>query len=203
MNVEIDRKNIQILSIIGVIFGFSGAAALLYQIIWQRLLFLVFGVDLESVTIIVTVFMLGLGLGGLTGGFVADGLRRYCIHLFLGCEFFIGLFGVCSKWLIDQLSFTDGLFSLFTHAFLMLLIPTYLMGATLPLLSVALIQKGVVVAEAVGRLYYFNTLGAALACFVAGFFIFNYIGLEEVLWLAAVINFSIVLLGTALRVKWL
>src|SRR5260370_32181692 len=50
------------------LFFFSGFPALLYQIVWQRALFTIYGVNVESVTIIVTVFMLGLGLGSLAGG---------------------------------------------------------------------------------------------------------------------------------------
>ena len=46
----------------------SGAAALLYQVVWQRALFSVYGVNIESITIVVTGFMLGLGLGSLLGG---------------------------------------------------------------------------------------------------------------------------------------
>ena len=51
-----------------LLFFVSGIAALIYQVCWQRLLFEAFGVDMESVTIIVSTFMLGLGLGALVGG---------------------------------------------------------------------------------------------------------------------------------------
>ena len=51
-----------------VLFFFSGFPALIYQLTWQRALFRIFGVNIESVTIVVTAFMLGLGLGSLAGG---------------------------------------------------------------------------------------------------------------------------------------
>ncbi|MGA3102094.1 MAG: hypothetical protein ABSD61_09560, partial [Terracidiphilus sp.] len=51
-----------------LLFFVSGFPALMYQIVWQRALFTIYGVNIESVTIIVTVFMLGLGLGSLAGG---------------------------------------------------------------------------------------------------------------------------------------
>jgi len=51
-----------------VLFFFSGFPALLYQIVWQRALFTIYGVNIEWVTVIMTVFMLGLGLGSLAGG---------------------------------------------------------------------------------------------------------------------------------------
>ena len=54
--------------ILCVLFFFSGFPALIYQLTWQRALFRIFGVNIESVTIVVTAFMLGLGLGSLAGG---------------------------------------------------------------------------------------------------------------------------------------
>lgn len=57
---------------IAAAFFLSGFAALVYQLAWQRLLFVMVGVDIESVTIIVSTFMLGLGLGAVLGGWLAD-----------------------------------------------------------------------------------------------------------------------------------
>jgi spermidine synthase len=54
-----------------VLFFFSGFPALIYQLTWQRTLFLIFGVNIESVTIVVTAFMLGLGLGSHAGGWLS------------------------------------------------------------------------------------------------------------------------------------
>ena len=54
-----------------VLFFFSGFPALIYQLTWQRALFRTFGVNIESVTIVVTAFMLGLGLGSLAGGWLS------------------------------------------------------------------------------------------------------------------------------------
>ena len=55
-----------------LLFFLSGFPALLYQIVWQRALFTLYGVNIESVTIIVTVFMLGLGIGSLAGGWLSS-----------------------------------------------------------------------------------------------------------------------------------
>src|SRR5262252_1855291 len=55
-----------------VLFFFSGFPALIYQLTWQRSLFRIFGVNMESVTIVVTAFMLGLGLGSLAGGWLTE-----------------------------------------------------------------------------------------------------------------------------------
>ena len=57
--------------ILCVLFFFSGFPALIYQLTWQRELFRIFGVNTESVTIVVTAFMLGLGIGSLAGGWIS------------------------------------------------------------------------------------------------------------------------------------
>ena len=59
-----------------IVFFASGFAALLYQVIWQRLLVFFSGSDVYSVTLIVTAFMAGLGVGNLAGGHLADRLSR-------------------------------------------------------------------------------------------------------------------------------
>ena len=51
-----------------LVFFVSGFAALVYQVVWQRALFAIYGVNIESVTIVVSAFMLGLGLGSFAGG---------------------------------------------------------------------------------------------------------------------------------------
>src|SRR5712671_7024840 len=59
------------LRLLCVLFFFSGFPALIYQLTWQRSLFRIFGVNTESVTIVVTAFMVGLGLGSLAGGWIS------------------------------------------------------------------------------------------------------------------------------------
>jgi predicted membrane-bound spermidine synthase len=177
-------------------FFLSGAAALAYQIAWQRLLFAAFGVDIESVTVIVSIFMLGLGIGGYTGGVIAD---RYCDRvavLFCTAELLIGLFGLFSVGLINWVATNTSGASLTMTAFwvfLLLGIPTFLMGATLPML-VSFLARNVneyaaKIGVATGKLYFINTLGAALGAFLTGFVLLNFINLQQVVWLAASANF--------------
>lgn len=83
-----------------LLFFVSGIAALIYQVCWQRLLFEAFGVDIESVTIIVSTFMLGLGLGALAGGQLSDRYPGQALALFAFIELAVGVFGICSPWLI-------------------------------------------------------------------------------------------------------
>jgi MFS family permease len=76
-----------------VIFFASGFSALLYQVIWQRMLGFFSGADVYSVTIIVAAYMAGMGVGSLTGGYLADRLsRRGNLALFASVELGIALF---------------------------------------------------------------------------------------------------------------
>ena len=130
-------------AVVGAIFFLSGAAALVYQISWQRLLFTSFGVDIESVTIVVSTFMCGLGLGAIAGGALADRFHSRPLVLLALCELGIGLFGLVS------VSFIRALGEVFATSprvvvaavnFGALLIPTSLMGATLPILVTDMVR---------------------------------------------------------------
>src|SRR6476620_5773229 len=76
-----------------VLFFSSGFPALLYQIVWQRALFTIYGVNVESVTVIVTIFMLGLGLGSLAGGRLSTISGVRALRAFGLIELSIGVFG--------------------------------------------------------------------------------------------------------------
>jgi spermidine synthase len=79
-----------------ILFFFSGFPALLYQIVWQRALFTLYGVNSQSVTIIVTVFMIGLGLGSLAGGRLSGWKRIPLLLVFGLIELCVGAFGAAS-----------------------------------------------------------------------------------------------------------
>ena len=96
-----------------VLFFFSGFPALIYQLTWQRALFRIFGVNIESVTIVVTAFMLGLGLGSLAGGWLSKRRSMPLLPLLAAIEILTGIFGVGSlaifvlPWLAGLLGLTD------------------------------------------------------------------------------------------------
>src|SRR5476651_1870015 len=83
-------------SVLCVLFFFSGFPALIYQLTWQRTLFLIFGVNIESVTIVVTAFMLGLGLGSLAGGWLSKRPGIPPLLLLAAIELLTGAFGFVS-----------------------------------------------------------------------------------------------------------
>src|SRR5881394_2830531 len=78
------------------LFFFSGFPALIYQLTWQRELFRIFGVNSESVTIVVTAFMLGLGVGSLAGGWVSKRRDVALLPLLAAIELMTAAFGIVS-----------------------------------------------------------------------------------------------------------
>lgn len=154
------------------LFFLSGCSALIYQAMWQRMLFTVFGVDLVSVTIIISTFMFGLGLGGLLGGKIADKMPGRLLTLYVIIEFMIAVFGLISPVLISLMGnvlFAQSEWVTAVASFIILAIPTLLMGATFPILVVHVNQQYQNVGESVGALYFVNTLGGAMGAYLAGF----------------------------------
>lgn len=175
-------------------FFLSGVAALIYQVCWQRLLFVAFGVDIESITIIVSTFMLGLGVGALVGGQLADRYPYRIVELFALAELGIGSFGLFSPTLIDvvgRLTIQHSLLLIATANFLLLLVPTVLMGATLPMLVAFLVRSVGSVGVSIGGLYFINTLGAAAGALTVGFLLLYYLDLNTSIYCAAGINFFV------------
>ena len=194
------------MSLLGTaLFFLSGFAALLYQVIWQRLLVIFSGADVYSATIVVAAFMAGLGCGSLIGGILADRLRAVAaMGLFAAAELGIALFGFGSRWILY-----DGLYERLGHVaahpslmagllFVTLLWPTLLMGVSLPLLARALTRSVDTAARTIGALYAFNTLGAALGAFCAIWWFMPRQGLEGGLAFAGTLNLTCAVLALPL-----
>jgi predicted membrane-bound spermidine synthase len=176
------------------LFAVSGAAALIYQVCWQRMLFEGFGVDIESVTIIVSAFMLGLGLGSLAGGELADRCPHRLIALFAVIELCTALFGFCSPSLLHaaaRFAVKHSLLEIGLLNFALLLVPTTLMGATLPILVAHVVREYKNVGVSVGVLYFANTLGAAFGAALTGFVALYYFGLTSTIYTAALLNIGV------------
>lgn len=180
-----------------LLFFISGFAALIYQVVWQRMLFQSFGVNIESVTIIVSIFMFGLGVGSLIGGYLSKKFPARQMLLFAVCEVAIGLFGLLSFYFIDYvtektLHRSAAEIAMATYA--LLFIPTALMGATLPILVSYLHKTVKSVGRSVSALYFVNTLGSAAASFATVHLLFYYLNLKLSLVVAALFNFAVVYL---------
>jgi MFS family permease len=184
----------RLIALTGALFFLSGFAALLYQVAWQRELFAWFGVDLDSVSTIVSVFMLGLGVGAMAGGWLADRFAQRRILIFSLIELTIGVFGFFSLGLIDAVGGVlgaDSLPRLVALTFLVFIVPTCAMGATLPVLVTELVDITDNVGFSTGTLYFVNTLGAGAGALAGGLVLLSVDGLDGVVTLAAVLNLSI------------
>jgi spermidine synthase len=176
---------------ISVLFFFSGMPALVYQIVWQRALFSIYGVNAESVAVVVAAFMLGLGLGSLLGGWLSSCLPRQAILLFGVAELGVAAFGLASLRIFHWAArYTAGsnLPSTIVFSILLLIVPTMLMGATLPLLVEHLVRFSGRVGYSVALLYFANTFGSAVACFFCATFLLRDFGQSGSIRIAASLN---------------
>jgi spermidine synthase len=179
------------------LFFLSGAASLTYQVVWQRLLTLYYGVGPVSVAIIVSVFLAGLGAGAVVGGWLSERFARP-LYVYFWVEIAIGLFAIVSVgWLSEilpalaQLPVGYG----FVAISLVLLVPTGLMGMTLPLMLKALNDVGRDAGHSLSLLYLANTLGAAVGALVAAYVLISFVGLAGAVYGAAAANLLIALLA--------
>lgn len=188
---------------LAILFFMSGFPALIYQLIWQRALFRIFGVNIESVTIIVTAFMIGLGLGSLAGGFLSTRRWLKLLPLLAVIEGLTGLFGFASLAIFDRIgmmTFGVPLPVMALVTFALVLVPTLLMGATLPVLVGHLARISGNMGRSVGYLYYVNTLGAGAACLVGAVLIFPFFGMQTAIYCAVATNLLVA--ARALTVHW-
>ena len=134
--------------------------------------------------------MLGLGIGSFAGGRLSR-LRLPLLGVFAAVELGIGVFGYFSLGLFHAvgeltLRLSAPLTALFT--FLLVLVPTLLMGATMPLLTAHLVKHSGNVGRSVGLLYFANTLGSAFACFLVAAFLMRLLGQQGAITFACGIN---------------
>jgi predicted membrane-bound spermidine synthase len=176
------------------LFLVSGFAALVYQVVWQRALFAIYGVNIESVTIVVTAFMLGLGLGSFVGGQLSRDPTRRVLLWFAAIELAIGVYGAGSLLILHSVGLATagaGPVATFGLSFALVLVPTALMGATLPLLVAHLVRRSGNVGRSVGALYFVNTLGSAAAALATAMWILGGLGQQGTVWLAAACNLAV------------
>ena len=191
---------------IGLCFVLSGATGLIYEVIWARMLGLVFGATTLAVSTVLAAFMGGLALGSATAGRLGTRLRRP-LQAYGLIEIGIAVYAVLVPWLFhlvdnayaliwQQLQPGFYVFSLwrFVLSCAMLLVPTTLMGATLPVLAAAIARVPAHKSTAVTRLYGLNLAGAIVGTIAAGFFLLPTLGLRKTIYVAAAIN---ILIGIA------
>lgn len=184
------------MSRLAVAFFATGFAALLCQIVWQRMLGIFAGSDTISAALVVGAFLAGLGLGSIIGAKIADRLSPVrALAGFALTEIGVGIFALLSKpflydWLAtDMAGVVDAAPAIFALSFAGLVLPTTLMGASLPLLARAVATSRENIAERIGTLYGLNTLGAGLGALLGGWLLVGHLGFVAALWLAAGLEF--------------
>ncbi|MFQ5503222.1 MAG: fused MFS/spermidine synthase [Planctomycetota bacterium] len=177
---------------IALLFFLSGMSGLVYEIIWSRHLQQLFGVSSFAITTVVAAYMAGLALGGGLLGRVADRLSAAgavagygALELVIGAFAFLFtplLAGVARVYaglaagLLDSLSLRIAVD--FLLSFALLLVPTTLMGGTLPLISRCFAASAGRTGRGFGWAYALNTAGAVLGSFLAGFLLLHTLGLR-------------------------
>lgn len=177
-----------------LVFALTGFTALTLQVVWQRVIALHGGVDLYATTTIVAAFLGGLGVGSLLGGSLADRLGpRRSVMAFAAANVGIAMFALASPFLFYDL-YQDvepairGTLASFAFHVALLIVPTTLMGLSLPLLSRSLVRRDADIGTLVGRLYAVNTLGAAAGAAVSGWYLLGTLGFIGTIRLAAAGN---------------
>lgn len=193
-------------------FFLSGASGLVFEVIWTRKLALVFGASTPAISTVLTAFMGGLAFGSYALGRRADKLR-FPILTYAVMEAGVGLFALLVPLIIDRAyppisrvitnhggnSFDLFTFLRFLVVALVLLPPTTLMGATLPLLAKHFVRQGGGLGQRVGALYAVNTFGAVAGTFFAGFVLLPYVGLAWTNALAGLTNVTLAVLIVVFR----
>ncbi len=192
------RAHLLLFFLVLLFFFISGACGLLYQVVWTRKLVLLFGTTSHAVSTVLSIFFLGLGVGSVWGGRLADRSARP-LYLYGIFEIIIGIWALAFLFAI---TYGEGVVvSLLRHfhlspaagtlfrgvlALVLLFVPVSLMGATLPLLARFVSREVQVRGMRIGALYTLNTLGAVAGCFLAGFFLIPALGYTHTtLWGAA------------------
>jgi len=188
------------------LFFVSGALGLIYEVVWLRMLILIFGSTHFAVSTVLTAFMGGLALGAFVLGRKID-TRWDPVTVYGILEIGIGIYALTVPYLFKlliplsqvlwtQFSPSFYVFSLLRFLFVgaALLLPCAFMGGTLPVLSRFISRRGDEIGLSVGMLYGVNTFGAVVGAAVTGFALVPGLGVQRTIYLAAALN---VILGAA------
>jgi spermidine synthase len=214
LNATPASKNADLKFIIAsILFFLSGFTSLVYEISWQKKIYTLMGSDVFATSMILSSFMLGLALGSFLIGRVVDRFYKR-LRLYGILEILIGAYAVffptILTWIQPQLHQFYKIFFVTTPLiywgikffvlFLMLLMPTMMMGATLPLIVRSFSNKGDV-KGVVSRFYGINTMGAFTGVLLSGFIFIRYFGLSNTLTIAIIINFFIGIIAILLGIE--
>ncbi len=195
-----------------VLFFLSGATSLVYEVLWLRELILILGSTLFATSAVLSSFMGGLAAGSFAAGRLADRRALSPLRVYGFLEIGIGLFALVVPWLFRGLTplfaavwdaGASGSYLGFSLAkvagtLVVLLPPTFLMGASLPVLARQVADDPERIGGSVGWLYAVNTFGAVAGTYVAGFLAIPALGVRATSWATAAVNVSIGIAAIAL-----
>ncbi len=186
-----------------LLYFLSGATALVYEVVWSRMLMHVFGSTAVALGTVLAAFMAGMALGSWLIGKAADKSSN-CLRLYAILEIGLALAALVSHLLLsrigpahlalhDLFGFSNTIFVVirFLLAFLLVMGPTILMGATLPVLARFLVNRRSRVGINLSTLYATNTFGAVSGVLLTGFFLIGTYGVHIPVYIAVAANFLI------------
>lgn len=207
-NPAISRRGC--VNLIMLVYFFSGACSLIDEVVWVRLLKLTLGNTVYASSIVVSTFMGGLALGALIMSRYSDRIKMH-LRLYALLETLVTISALSIPWL---LRLADHIYIWFYRSWqpsngellivqvlisgIILLVPSMLMGSTLPLLGRFVTSLEREAGHLVGKLYALNTLGAAVGCFLAGFVLVRSLGVMGTLYTAAGLNLIVAFGGWVL-----
>jgi spermidine synthase len=196
------RQGLERFTLLAVLICFflSGAAGLIYQVAWGKALGLIFGHTAYAVATVLAVFMGGLAAGSaLLGRWSERRSRPLALYGWLeigtavtGAVSLLGLMAVRTAYFAayPYVAAHDSILLLlrFVGAALVLFLPTFLMGGTLPILVRAVTRNSAELGKRLARLYWVNTAGAVAGTMAAGFLLLPTVGLHRTLEVAVALN---------------
>src|SRR5687767_8004925 len=184
-----------------LIFAASGAAALVYEVTWTRLLTLQLGHGVAAASTVLAAFMGGLAAGSAIGGRVGPRVApRQALRVYAALELGIGVLALILPFELRALdplftwAYADGnastsfAFLRLGASLLLLALPAAAMGATFPIASRWFVQHASHAARDAGTLYSANTVGAAAGALLAGFVLLPQLGLSGTTWVGVALN---------------
>lgn len=186
--------------VIYFVFVASGISGLMYQVVWLRMLTRMLGVTIYATSTVIAAFMAGLALGSFIMGRLID-RRDDPLRVYALLEFLIGvtaalvpiIFSVSIPlyvYVYQATGESDAAIAVFriVFSFLLLMVPTTMMGGTLPVLTSWLTKREKIFGKSFSLLYGLNTLGAVLGVFISGFITIGAFGEQVTIFIGVLVN---------------
>jgi len=215
VRVDVNRMNLSTRRVLFLLFFLSGFCSLAYQVVWTRMAFASFGIITPVLSVVLSVFMLGLAGGAWAGGrFIASLVEKTglsAVIFYAGAELLIGVgaFAVpklfaAGEYLLLEAGQTNSLGYLSLSALVLAgsILPWCLfMGATFPLMMAYVRERDCQNTESFSFLYLANVLGAMSGTLLTAVVLVELLGFRQTLWVAAAGNFIIAVTGGCLGWK--